>query len=152
MNQRMISARVIARLKVMYPAYARSMENDSDMMDLAIDEWSVSLQGLSLDDIAAGFEKLRIKASPFCPSIPEFLGMCGGKVRPWYQTLEGYVERGKQLGIDEKDYVRKDHFIDLVKSKARESGEELPFFKSKKKEALPVGAAKLVKGMTVGSI
>jgi len=149
MNDRMVAARVIARLKVMYPAYARMMDNDPDMMELAIDEWATSLNGVTMENIAGGFDKLRIKASPFCPSVPEFLGMCGGKVRPWWETVDGYVERGKQLGIDENDFVWKGDFIALVKKKAIESGEELPFVEEKK-EALPDGVLKLARRSKVG--
>lgn len=104
MNETMIAARVIARLKVMYPAYARMMDNDPDMMALALDEWATSLQGITLENISQGFEKLRSEGSSYCPSIPEFIKHCGGKPKPWWETWPGITDRGAKLGIFEENF------------------------------------------------
>jgi len=154
MNDRMIAARVIARLKVMYPAYARMMDNDSDMMELALDEWATSLNGVTMENIAKGFEKLRDEGSSYCPSIPEFVGYCGGKPKPWWATWTGIIDRGAQLGLDEKKFVYKHEFVDLVRKTARDTGELVPLSneeekRKKKNEALPGGVVELTRGMKV---
>ena len=150
MNDRMIAARVIARLKVMYPAYARMMDNDSDMMALALDEWSISLSGITMENIAHGFEKLRQSGSGYCPSIPEFVDYCGGKPKPWWETWPGITDRGAELGLCESQFGHRPQSFRLaVLTKARESGEQVPLCNDEK-EALPEGVLKLTRSMKVG--
>ena len=127
MNYNKIAARVLARLKVMYPMFANQIASDPEMMTLAIDEWSKGLQGMDVKSIERGLEMVRRSHSDFAPSLPKFIDYCGGRVKPWYETWPGIVDRGKQLGINEKDFVYKHQFVSFLKSKALESGEQLPF-------------------------
>jgi hypothetical protein len=152
MNYQKVAARVLARIKVMYPLFANQISSDPEMMMLAIDEWANGLKGMDIKNVERGLEMVRRSRSDFAPSLPKFIDYCGGRAKPWWETMEGYIERGKQLGIEEKDFIRKHEFISLVKNKARASGEELPLNKEEEKEALPKGALKLIKGMKIDRV
>ena len=119
-----VAARILARLKVMYPAFSNQMSADPEMMMLAVDEWSKGLNGMPYEKIEFGLERVRQSRSAFAPSLPEFIDMCGGRVKPWWQTLEGIQQRGDELGVYRN--VRLDHYRTEVLKAARESGEEIP--------------------------
>lgn len=86
MNER-IAARVLARLKVMFPSFASQMNNDSEMMMLAVDEWATGLQGLSTDAIQQGLEAVRRSGATFPPSLPEFVALCKQGSAPCHQEF-----------------------------------------------------------------
>lgn len=119
-----VAARVLARLKVMYPLFASQLTKDPEMMMLAIDEWSKGLNGMPFDKIEFGLERVRQSRSAFAPSLPEFIDMCGGRVKPWWQTLDGIKQRGNELGIEPD--VRVDLYRLEVLKAARNTGEEIP--------------------------
>lgn len=131
-----VAARVIARLKVMYPAFSNQMSADPEMMMLAIDEWSKGLAGMPYDKIELGLERTRQSRSAFAPSLPEFIDYCGGRVKPWWQTLEGIQQRGDELGVYRN--VRLDQYRTEVLQAARDSGEDVPLgIDEKEKEEYP---------------
>lgn len=119
-----VAARILARLKVMYPAFSNQMSADPEMMMLAIDEWSKGLNGMPFDKIEFGLERVRQSRSAFAPSLPEFIDMCGGRVKPWWQTLDGIQQRGDELGIHRSVWLA-DYRLEVLKA-ARESGEDVP--------------------------
>lgn len=145
MNDQMIAARVIARLKVMYPAYAKSMDNDPEMMKLALDEWITSLKGIGLDKISGAFDKLRSNGTSFCPSIPEFVSLCGGRPKPWWTTIEGIEQRGAELGVEKNP--RADLFRLEVLAAAQDQGEFIPLEGGGKKEELHGAVKQLAASM-----
>ena len=93
-----VAARVIARLKVMYPAFASKLDDDEEMTNLMIDEWSKGLRGILNQDIAHGLEVTRTSGSDFAPSLPKFIEYCGG--RPTHQRA------AIEYKVDSTDYAR----------------------------------------------
>ncbi len=107
MNDEKIAARVLARLKVMFPSFASQMNNDSEMMMLAIDEWATGLQGLSTDAIKHGLEAVRRSGATFPPSLPEFVALCKQGSAPYHRDFlpapevepVDPVKREKMMGL-----------------------------------------------------
>ena len=71
------AARVIAKLKVMYPSFGAKM--DDEWMNLTIDEWFKGLNGIEKIDVSNAIETVRRSGSEFAPSLPKFIEYCGGR-------------------------------------------------------------------------
>lgn len=148
MDYQKVSARVLARLKVMYPQFANQVLNDNEMMALAVDEWAKSLQGIPIEKIELGLEKVRRSGNEFAPSLPKFVQYCGGRAKPWWETIEGIEHRAKELGVEWQPRV--DLFRLEVLAKARKAGENIPLAHDEKpKETLPDGVKKLAQSVKV---
>ena len=149
MDYQKVSARVLARLKVMYPQFANQVLNDNEMMALAVDEWAKSLQGIPIEKIELGLEKVRRSGAEFAPSLPKFVQLCGGRAKPWWETMEGIEQRAQQLGVPKQPRV--DLFRLEVLKKAREEGEKIPLAHDEKpKESLPDGVKSLANNLNMG--
>ena len=76
---RKLAARVILKLKVMYPSFAAKLDDDEELTNLMIDEWSKGLAGITNHDITHALEQVRRSGSDFAPSLPKFIEYCGGR-------------------------------------------------------------------------
>jgi len=74
-----VAARVIARLSAQFPGFAARIDNDADIAELTVDEWSRGLRGIDLNKIDNALDLVRGSSSNFAPSLPKFLEYCGGK-------------------------------------------------------------------------
>jgi len=146
-----VAARVIARIKAMYPHFATNMDKDPDLTDLTVDEWSRGLEGIELDLIDSGLEMVRRSGSDFAPSLPKFIQYCGGKPKPWWETRIGIEARGQQLGLSETNFSFFQPFRLAVLEKAKEAGEALPLEDKKPKELnqMPPGIRQLAHKMKI---
>jgi len=141
-----VAARVLARLKVMYPQFASQILNDPEMASLAIDEWSKGLNGIPMERIEQGLEMVRQSKSAFAPSLPQFINFCGGRVLPWWQSWKGIEQRGKELGVPENH--RKDLYRLEVIKQARATGEEVLISKTENQKEHTVFLPGTLKNLT----
>lgn len=141
-----VAGRVIARLRAMYPSFSRMLQQDKEILALMVDEWSKSLSGMEIEKIDLALEKVRRSGADFPPSLPKFVEYCGGRVKPWWETMEGIEHKADELGIARNP--RQDLLRLEVLQKARELGEKIPLGSDERKtEALPDGVKQLAQGM-----
>ena len=109
-----VAARVIARLKVMYPSFASKLDDDEEMTNLMIDEWSKGLRGILNQDIAHGLEVTRTSGSDFAPSLPKFIEYCGGRQTQQRVAIEYKADSTDyaRLWLDADDKGKFKFFID----------------------------------------
>ena len=94
---RKLAARVILKLKVMYPLFAAKLDADEELMNLMIDEWSKGLAGITNHDITLALEQVRRSGSDFAPSLPKFIEYCGGRPK---------IRHAIEHKVDTTDYAR----------------------------------------------
>lgn len=112
------AARVLARLRVMFPNFATAISNDPEMMRLMIHEWAEGLAGMDEATISRGFSELKATGADFAPSLPRFIQLCGGPPGHWSSTWSGIVKKGAELGLLEDQFVYPQVFRAKVESLA----------------------------------